>query len=234
MGISCGALQWNIGMGSLQPMVRAVGENAVLAEMPTLGAEMWQACNSGIANGLAIVRRWQSGTRLTPAARKELANLMGSAPMRAQQDALIGDKARAALREAAKWAGSAGRPTPTKREFLWFFDLLTQNGGLEGQTIAKVRDFIANAGPGKADDIVCDFLKGMSGTSGHVGDAHANADLWRGTGDALMVELLVLSFLRSGTASPRFRHVVLNRKGTIAMGKGKVNSKLFDFTADMA
>src|SRR5262245_15753274 len=36
-GISCGVLQWNIGQGSLQPLVRAAGKPAVAASMPTFG-----------------------------------------------------------------------------------------------------------------------------------------------------------------------------------------------------
>jgi len=41
MGISCGALQWNIGSKSLQPIVIAVGKPKVAAAMPQLGQEMW-------------------------------------------------------------------------------------------------------------------------------------------------------------------------------------------------
>jgi hypothetical protein len=45
MGISCGALQWNIGQGSLQPMVKAVGKQVVTAAMPIYGTQLWTACN---------------------------------------------------------------------------------------------------------------------------------------------------------------------------------------------
>ena len=43
MGISLGVLQWNLGSGSLQPMVPAVGEAEVLARMPSFGDELWSA-----------------------------------------------------------------------------------------------------------------------------------------------------------------------------------------------
>src|SRR5712691_3404509 len=62
MGISVGVLQWNIGMGSLQPMVIHCGQAEVMAGMPHHGAEMWSACNSPIPAGLAIVRGWQNGS----------------------------------------------------------------------------------------------------------------------------------------------------------------------------
>ena len=71
MGVSgdfddCGALQWNIGKGSLQPMVKTVGKPVVTAAMPKFGEQLWTACNSSIAGGLAIVRSWQNGDRLKP------------------------------------------------------------------------------------------------------------------------------------------------------------------------
>jgi hypothetical protein len=39
-----------------------------------------------------------------------------------------------------------------------------------------------------------------------------------------------MSYLRSNTADPKWQHVVLNRKGTIAMGTGWVNSGKNDFS----
>ncbi len=230
MGISCGALQWNIGSNSLQPMVQAVGKPHVLATMPVHGAQMWTACNSSIRNGLQIVRSWQNGSRLRTSARNELKAFTGSAPMRAQQDLRIERIAQIAYNTAEAWAISAGKTAPNKRSFCWFFDLTTQNGSLEGLTFGDVDAFITANKPDKADDFVCDFLGGLNGTSGHIADARANAGLWRNQATSDKLELLVLSYLRSKTSNPRWRHVVINRKGAIAMGKGRVNSSLRDFS----
>src|SRR5687768_12692168 len=100
MGISCGALQWNIGSNSLQPMVQAVGKAHVLATMPIQGAEMWTACNTTIKKGLQIVRSWQNGSKLSNSARTELRALMGSNDMRAQQDFRIEKVAQIAYKSA--------------------------------------------------------------------------------------------------------------------------------------
>lgn len=228
MGISCGALQWNIGKASLQPMVKAAGQSVVLSTMPTFGQQMWNACNGTISQGLQIVRSWQNGDKLKPAARAELRALMGSPAMRAQQDAKMAKVANSAFNMATSWA-QAGGTAPSKRAFLWFFDLATQNGSLEGLSRADVAHFIAQNGSAKADDVICDFLAGLTGASGHIKDANKNGALWRNqaTGEAL--ELLVLSYLRSGSANPKWRHVVLNRKGTIAVGRGWVNGTLYSF-----
>jgi hypothetical protein len=229
MGISCGALQWNIGKGSLQPMVKAIGQAVVLSAMPTLGTQMWQACNTTIAQGLSVVRGWQTGSTLSKTARAELKALMGTPQMRAQQDVRIGKISAAAYAAATDWAAASGN-TPTKRLFCWFFDLLTQNGGLKGLTSQQVKDFINLNKPDKADDVVCDYLAKVKGTKGHASDAHKNAALWRNKADGDKLPLLCASYLRSGASVPAWRHVVLNRKAAIAMGGGWVNSTLFDFS----
>lgn len=230
MGISCGALQWNMGKGSLQPMAKAVGKSTVVAAMPILGEQFWTACNSSIAKGLTIVRSWQTGAKLKAEAARELRVLMGTPEMRAQQDARIAGKAQNAFGLASQWAANRPGGQPSKRSFCWFFDLVTQNGGLNGLTFQEMADFLEQTKPDRADDFICDFLVSRTGKSGHVKDAHKNAQLWRNKADGAGLELLVLSYLRSETADARWRHVVLNRKGTIAMGMGWVNGTKRDFS----
>jgi hypothetical protein len=225
MGISCGALQWNIGQRSLQPMVVAVGQTRVSALMPTYGPALWTACKGSTTAALATVRSWQKGKKLNAVAAKELRALMGSPEMRAEQSTRINAVAKTAFAMAEGWRGSTPGSKPSKRLFCWFFDLVTQNGGLEGLTPAAVEGFIKGNTPDKVDDLICDFLATRKGTSGHVKDAHANAVLWRNPDGAEKLELLCMSYLRSKTANPLWRHVVVNRKGTIAMGAGHVNGK---------
>jgi len=230
MGISCGALQWNIGQGSLQPLVVRAGQATVLSAMPVHGSQMWLACTSSISKGLSIVRGWQTGSKLRASAKAELSALMNTPHMRAQQDGEIDLVAQRSFERANKWATSAGHAAPTKRLFCWFFDIVTQNGGLEGLTPKTVSDFIKLNSPDRVDDLICDFLNNTRGSSGHVIDAHKNAALWRNNAPGEKLDILCMSYLRSKTANPRWQHVVLNRKGSIAMGKGWVNSGLRDFT----
>lgn len=227
MGISCGALQWNIGKNSLQPMVVAVGRAVVLAAMPIHGAQLWSACTGGISAGLAIVRGWQNGTRLRAKPLAELRALMGTPQMRAEQDRRIAGKAQTAYDRSIAWARDYGGTASSKRLFCWFFDIVTQNGSLEGLTPAKVRAFIAASAPGKADDVICNFMAAIPGTSGHARDAQKNAALWRDRTDAETLPILCMTYLRSLTADRRWQHVVINRKGTIAMGRGWVNGSEF-------
>jgi hypothetical protein len=231
MGISCGALQWNIGMGSLQPMVQAVDRHVVLAAMPAHGARMWEACTGTVSRGLQIVRGWQSGTALKAGPKAELRALMGTPQMRAEQMLRMNAKSETALKMAHDWTQGRDGTEPSQRMFLWFFDIVTQNGGMKGITPAEVAGFITVNRPERVDDLVCDFLAGKKGTSGHVKDAHANAALWRNQAEGEKLELLCMSYLRAGKSNPKWQHVVLNRKGTIAMGRGRVNGKEWDFSA---
>ena len=75
MGISCGILQWNIGQGSLQPLVKKCSSVVVQKYMPVYGDELWTACQGTIAKGLQIVRNWQPNKKLKPDVRKELETL---------------------------------------------------------------------------------------------------------------------------------------------------------------
>lgn len=235
MGISCGALQWNIGMRSLQPMVRAAGEHVVTSAMPVHGAEMWSACNGTVAQGLTIVRSWQTKNAkgipvLKPAPKAELRALFGTQQMRREQNVRIDVKADTALALATAWAKDRDLTPPSKRLFCWMFDIATQNGSLEGQTPKKVADFIVANKPDRVDDLVCDYLAAFIGNS-HAADARRNAARWRDQAAEEKLELLCLSYLRAQTALAKWRHVVINRKGSIAMGGGWVNSSEQNFSA---
>ncbi|MBL7599230.1 peptidoglycan-binding domain 1 protein, partial [Escherichia coli] len=85
----------------------------------------------------------------------------------------------------------------SKRLFCWFFDIITQNGGLETLSPQRVKDFIAANSPDHADDVICDFLAAVKGTAGHVKDANKNGLLWRNKPDAEQMMVLVMSYLRS-------------------------------------
>jgi hypothetical protein len=229
MGISCGVLQWNIGMGSLQPLVRAAGRARVIATMPRFGAELWRACGAAVAEGLRIVRAWQPRGALRDDVRAELAALLGSEPLVAQQLRAAGGVGDEALAQAAAWAAARGAAAVSLRDFCWFFDLLTQNGGLKGLGIADVR---MNGGGGAAEAI-CDWLAGRGSAEAGFRDCRRNAELWRGQVGEADRDLFVLSYLRALKSRPEYRGVVLNRKGAIALRHGWVNGEHMNFRAKL-
>lgn len=231
MGISLGVLQWNIGQGSLQPLVRAVERATVLEVMPMFGGELWTACTSNISQGLAIVRGWHHGQKLRQPVRTELKAIAHSTAFVTQQVKAARTVAETSWSTAVAWNTEAAHDAPTLREFCWFFDVMTQNGGLKGVSPARVKDFIAAAGTDRADDIVCDWL--ASRTSGDNGfrDSQKNARLWRDAVPAANLELFVASFMRSQKSNLQWRADTLNRKGTIALGTGWVHGEQHDLHA---
>jgi hypothetical protein len=223
-GLSLGVLQWNIGSGSLQPIVKSVGRDSVVAAMPTFGRELWTACTTPIPQGLTLVRGWQSNARVRPPVLTELKTLLRSASCVACQVDAARDVAQRAHARAAGWFGRE----PTLPEFSWFFDLFTQNGGLKDVSPQSVNDFVTAAGADRADDLVCDWLEGRPPTLAGFKDSRRNGPLWRNNVPAAKMSLFVASYLRSQKANPEWRADVLNRKGTIALGVGWVHLEQHD------
>ncbi|MBO9576873.1 MAG: hypothetical protein J7494_14160 [Sphingobium sp.] len=229
MGVSLGVLQWNIGSGSLQPMIAPLGQDAVVQLMPTFGRDLWRACTSPIKEGLAICRRWQNGATIKPNVKAELRTFTGSALFVRQQVARATKVAQQAYAAAEQYAAAdPSIPSATKAVFCWFFDVYTQNGGLKGLDYDDVRNFIDVHGADKVDDTICDWLAGQP--LGGVGakDATANAQLWRDHIAPENLSLFVLSFLRSQLSRVEYRADVLNRKATIANRVGWVHREKHD------
>ena len=232
MGISLGVLQWNIGSGSLQRLVKPLGRAAVVGVMQHNGGEMWDACNGPIDEGLRIVRRWQNGATLLPAVKEELKAFCRSNAFRAQQVAGADRVARSAIAQARDYA--AEDPTfggqVSKRLFCWFFDLLTQNGGLKTVSYQNVEDYIKQFSVLFAADTVCNWLSARTADEAGFRDSHKNADGWRGKVKQDQLSLFILSYLRALVARTQFRADTLNRKGTIALGFGHVHMGMHNLT----
>ena len=229
MGISLGVLQWNIGSNSLQSMVAAVGRDYVIGIMPQYGEAFWEACGSDVRTGLAICRRWQQGGRLEATAQSELGTFTRSDPFVAQQVARASKVARTANSAAEAYAAKdPGYVEPTKALFCWFFDLITQNGGLKGLGYDDVSAFLERNGKSVSGDVICDWLasrpKGMAGYR----DSDENARIWRNAIPDGQMSLFVLSYLRSQLSRPEFRADVMNRKATIALQHGWVHREKHD------
>lgn len=231
MGISLGVLQWNIGSGSLQPLVKAVGRDVVLDRMPVYGGEYWTACAGSIPQGLEIVRAWQHGQQLMRAVLLELKQFALSNEFVNQQILAATRVAEKAWRAASDWNTETGRGDPSLKEFCWFFDLYTQNGGLKDVSPSNVDEFIQASGIDRADDVVCDWLASRTKEDNGWRDSIRNALMWRDNVSEQDLALFVASYLRSQKSKLVWRADVMNRKGTIALGAGWVHGEKQDLTA---
>jgi len=228
MGISLGVLQWNIGQGSLQPIVKAIRKSVVTDTMPKYGEDLWRACNTKIAEGLAIVRAWQPNNKLPKAVFRELKAYVQCEPFQRQQLAVARKVGNTAWNTAVAWAQKQGRPEATKKEFCWFYDVYTQNGGLKSVTLETVQNFIANHGTKSVDDLICDWLAAQPPKQPGSVDARKNAKIWRNAVPSKDATLFVASYLRAMLSAAHWRADVLNRKATIALGTGWVHKEEHD------
>lgn len=231
MGISCGVLQWNIGQGSLQPLVKSVGKAAVLKYMPKHGEDFWDACNNTIEFALIVVRSWQTQGVIKPEYKTEFEKLFGSPEMIEKQIDKASEVGEQAYQLAKKWAKEERAASePTVREIVWFFDLVTQNGGTKGLWLSDVKSFLAQHGKTKSDDFICDWLKALPSSAFGRKDAARNADLWRNNIKPEYLNLFVLGYLRCLKSRSEYQGVVMNRRGTIAVTKGWVNGEQEDLS----
>lgn len=234
-GISLGVLQWNIGQGSLQSLVTALGRDAVVGLMPSNGPDFWTACTGTTDQGLQIVRSWQTGSTLGAAVLKELKAFCHSGGFVAQQVAAADAKAQSAFAAATSYAAAdPNYGDVTKRLFCWFFDVHTQNGGLGSITYADVDAFIKAKAVLNAVPTICNWLKNRTSDEAGSDDAHKNADQWLDSVPKAQLTLLVLSYLRAIEAKPEWKADTLNRKGTIAVGVGFVHGSKRDLNAALS
>ncbi|HEX9963276.1 MAG TPA: hypothetical protein VGB00_20255 [Pyrinomonadaceae bacterium] len=138
-----------------------------------------------------------------------------------------------AFNEAKRWArDSRSAEQPTLREFCWFFDIITQNGGMKGLWVNDVRAFINRHSAQRVDDVICsEILKFpvYRTLQGHREDAENNVALWRNNVPPDYLDLFVLSYLRTLKSTRKYWIVVMNRKGTIAFTRGYVNGSRENF-----
>lgn len=229
MGVSLGVLQWNLGQGSLQPLVQRAGEAVVRATMPSIGEDFWIACHATSTQWREIVATWHVGTTLKPTAFTELRAFTGCAAFVEQQIVASSATASTAHTYARDWAASdPAFKVVTKALFCWFFDLTTQNGNLKGISIANLGAFRASHSDPRG--FVCDWLAGQPSSVAGAKDAHLNAQLWRGDCDAQRESLFLLSYLRCLKSNPLWQVDTLNRKGTIARWFGWVHRDQHELT----
>jgi hypothetical protein len=222
-GLSCGVLQWNIGQGTLQTLAKAAGADAILTHMPIHGASFQAAIESPLPVALAFVRRWQTGGVLRADVKHELAQFCACPAMRAQQILAARSLADAAWTDMEIWETARGG-VPERRSFCWFFDLHTQNGGTKAISLAEVRQFMAQTD----ETDICAWLAARDRTQMGYRDCHKNAVLWREAAPGRDRELFALSYLRALRCAGPSQGVMMNRKGTLAQGRGWVNATMID------
>jgi hypothetical protein len=212
MGLSYGALQWNLGMGTLQPLLSAMRANSEAAMRQALGAEAHrELCRMLDLGNKQQQVAWARGLQRTKRVngrdqkildeewREALAQLGVTPEMIALQTQSSQDRFRIALGWCRDWK------LTTERAVALMFDISVQNGKLEK---GKVRE-----------QIEADVGRLPSG------------------GDPLEREVATMEIIasrRAALADERWRADVLRRKLTVARGEGVVHGKPYHLLRDFA
>jgi hypothetical protein len=208
-GISAGILQWNIGQGSLQskilkPYLLKHGSIDKLEIFPDKIMDMLAKSTPQSGIRLTVVHmHLAKRNKLAPTWIKAWKKFLTMPEVIELQKLACDSVADQAIHYCKQW------DMLTQRAFCWFFDLVTQNGGLKGVTKPivdqlKLINAIRFASP-------------------------KNEDLWsRKTISAEQVTLMIASFERAILSRAAYQKDVMDRKGTIAIGIGYVHGEKFD------
>lgn len=219
-GLSVGVLQWNAGQGTLQMLLQNIGTRmgwdkaqtffssdihhlAVLAP-----ADAIQFClDHYIANG---------STHVDPGALVKWQTFLAQPESIAAQVEIAtnGPMARAEVLVAKFCPNHTDRTRP----YAFFFDLVTQSGGMQNKR-------------GHVDPF--DGVPDVTGVLSYTMVTHAQvAAMWTSvtSGDDLAKLLLYYAYMRSMLSDPQYVWDALSRRGSIACRTGIVHEAKIDFT----
>jgi hypothetical protein len=223
MGLSCGILQWCAGQGSLQNLVLHIGNS--------MGWDKTQSFFSSDIHHFAVLKpaegiQWcvdhyitTNSTSVDPGAKARWVNFLGQPESVAVQVQL----ATNGVLYRAKTLAAKFCPDHAdhSRTIAFFFDLVTQSGGMENQK-------------GHVDPL-------PSGSDPDISDAIALAQvhspkcaaIWQTAtaGDLEARNLLYYAYHRSLLSNPLYQWDATARRGSIGCRGGIVHGAVVDFTS---
>jgi hypothetical protein len=211
-GLSFGALQWCLGQKSLQPLFKAMFEQARDEAENALGAERLKTLQDVLAMPLDQQLAWARGIQFTQRNSAGKRVLVIDAQWRSalvalgKTDTMIKIQTeQAGVRFQKALANCKEYECVTERAVALFFDINVQNGRVDVS--------------GTKARIVADVAK-LSRTLDPV---------------AKEVETLkIVAQRRAEVSNPQWRADVLSRKMAIATGAGKVHGRIHDFEKEFA
>ena len=218
-GISAGILQWNLGQGTLQELVRRIGtamgwdKAKVIIPMGDLQALSRMAPHSAVAYAHEHYLSSLDYRRIRPAAVAAWkAFLISPESIAAQQQYAVQTVLASAHHLANKFVPEAANRT---RVIAFFFDLVTQQGSM--RTVQPLEG-PASSGP------VLFYAAGQN---------LACTNKWRAVvaTDELAKKLLYYAFERGRLGNPAYMWDSVSRRGTIATRVGIVHQTPIDLTA---
>jgi hypothetical protein len=222
-GMSAGILQWNAGQGTLQTLIKNIAAATGWDKAKTFfSSDIQQFASLKPADAITWVQQHYlttGSTNLDPGAKARWVSFLNQpesvdAQIQMATNGVLGH----AKREVAAYCPDY---TDRNRPYAFFFDLVTQEGGMTvgHQTVPPV-----------PVGTLPDISDAMNFASTH--DAICTMT-WKTNSDSDQLAQLLLhyAYARSMFANPQFQWDTLARRGTIACRGGVVHEAHLDFTS---
>lgn len=223
--LTCGLLgftwKWNNQPPMILRYIKEYGEDVLTSIMPVYGQEYIRAAKLGENGGKSIVAAWSNGSYKLPGQIKsELNNFWSSKGMikiqRQTIDEMMGNWGLKKMYETQSYFGME---KPKFEHLVYWMDQATLNGTGNTPTFAEGQKVYIN-------DVI-DFCRSAGGYNKE--DLRKNGALWSKmilTSPPDEVLLWKMAYLRAIRSRSEFKGTVMNRRGTLALGKGYINESL--------
>lgn len=222
-GISAGVLQWNLGQGSLQPvlseMLETTGYSGLFAK------EFAELAALNTYDAVQKSLEYQQSARLRADFKKAFTALLTDPQSVEIQKKYMRKIYNASSKLVNKFGFNADSLLPN----LFFFDLVTNSGSMKTITPEKIDMFYQDADTLEAE------LSEISSFVESTGDYYNNtSDLFSNDGLSTLseeqVKLLIIAYERANLSNPTWKLVAFARRAAIAMNQGYVNKELIKIT----
>lgn len=222
--LTCGLMGFTWKYNNQPPMIKEYikrhGADSLMRLMPQSGSEYIRAANLGESGGSQIVRQWSSGYTVRDPYNTELRAFWTSHGMiKIQEEKIMEMMGTWGLKKMKETQEYFGFSEPKFQHLVYWMDQATLNGtgktpsfsSGEQVSINEVNDFCASAGGYNKQDL------------------RKNGTLWNKMIDSSPKDeqlLWKMGYLRAKASKNEFMGTVMNRRGTLALGKGYVNGSL--------
>lgn len=222
--LTCGLMGFTWKYNNQPPMIKQFvakyGTKELLKLMPKSGSEYIRAANLGESGGSYIVKSWSSGYKVKEPYKSELYAFWTSPGMiEIQKEKIWSMMGEWGIKKMLETQAYFGFSEPKFQHLVYWMDQATLNGTGKTPTFKE--------GESVSINMVIDFCASAGGYNKE--DLRKNGILWNKMIDKSPKDEVLLwkmGYLRAKRSKNEFMGTVLNRRGTLALGKGYVNGSL--------
>jgi hypothetical protein len=222
--LTCGLMGFTWKYNNQPPMIKEFikrhGADALIRLMPKCGSEYIRAANLGESGGSYIVKKWSSGYKVLEPYKSELAAFWGSPGMiEIQKEKIMEMMGTWGTKKMLETQAYFKMSEPKFQHLVYWMDQATLNGTGKTPSFADGEKVSINT--------VIDFCATAGGYN--QSDLRKNGTLWNKMIDSSPADeklLWKMAYLRAKASKSEFMGTVINRRGTLALGKGYVNGSL--------